>query len=96
VLVLLDSMHTHGHVLEELRLYSPFVSRGSYIVVFDTIIESMPTGFYADRPWDRGNSPATAVESFLGENDRFEVDREIHDRLLITVAEGGYLRCVRD
>ena len=46
ILVMLDSNHTHKHVLEELRLYSPFVTKGSYIVVFDTIIEDMPTNLY--------------------------------------------------
>jgi cephalosporin hydroxylase len=42
VLVALDSSHSHDHVLKELTLYSPFVSKGSYIVVFDTFIEDMP------------------------------------------------------
>jgi cephalosporin hydroxylase len=96
VMVLLDSMHTHDHVLRELQLYSPLIRAGSYIVVLDTVIETMPAGSYPDRPWDRGNNPATAVEAFLRENDRFEVDREIHDKLLITMANGGYLRCIRD
>ncbi|MBK8404702.1 MAG: cephalosporin hydroxylase family protein [Saprospiraceae bacterium] len=50
ILVCLDSNHTHDHVLEELQLYSPFVTSGSYLVVFDTIIEDMPKGMY-DRPW---------------------------------------------
>ena len=42
VLVCLDSNHTHEHVLAELNLYQQFVTKGSYIVVFDTIIEDMP------------------------------------------------------
>src|SRR5665213_3152619 len=39
VMVCLDSNHTHEHVLAELNLYAPFVTPGSYIVVFDTIVE---------------------------------------------------------
>lgn len=96
VLVLLDSNHTHAHVLEELRLYSPLVRRDGYLVVFDTVIEDMAPGSFPDRPWDRGNNPKTAVREFLRGTDRFEVDREIEDRLLLTVAPEGYLRCVRD
>lgn len=42
ILVFLDSMHTHDHVLAELDAYAPLVSRNSYCVVFDTIIEDMP------------------------------------------------------
>ena len=51
VLVCLDSMHTHDHVLAELQAYAPLVSVGSYCVVFDTIIEDMPDNFFPDRPW---------------------------------------------
>ncbi len=96
VLVVLDSNHTHEHVAKELELYSPLVRKGSYLVVFDTLIEDMPKGYFRDRPWDKGNNPKTAVLDFLRHNDRFVVDREIEDKLLISVAPGGYLRCVRD
>jgi cephalosporin hydroxylase len=96
VLVILDSNHTHEHVLAELRTYAPLVSKGSYLVVLDTIIEHMPGSFSAGRPWGPGNNPATALRDFLQSTDRFEVDRAIERRLLITVAPGGYLRCVKD
>ncbi len=96
VLVVLDSMHTHDHVLRELELYSPFVRKGGYLVVFDTIIEDMPTSFSEGRPWGPGNSPKTAVREFLAESARFEVDQEIENKLLISVAPGGYLKCVMD
>ncbi|AYF85883.1 cephalosporin hydroxylase [Pseudomonas sp. DY-1] len=96
VLVVLDSNHTHEHVLAELQAYSPFVTRDSYLVVFDTLLEDMPDDLQAaDRPWGRGNNPKTAVHQFLGENDRFEIDRRIVSKLLITVAPDGYLRCIR-
>jgi cephalosporin hydroxylase len=94
VMVLLDSNHTHEHVLRELELYSPFVKPGGYLIVFDTIIEEMAAGSFPDRPWDIGNNPATAVRAFLEQNDRFEVDQDIEKKLLISVAPGGYLKCV--
>lgn len=96
VMVALDSNHTHDHVLQELKLYSPLVTKGSYLVVLDTIVEEMPKSCFPDRPWGPGNSPMTAVREFLETTDRFEVDREVEARLLITVAPGGYLRCVKD
>jgi cephalosporin hydroxylase len=96
VIIALDSKHTHDHVLKEMNLYSPLVKKGSYLVVFDTIIEDMPDSFSAGRPWSKGNNPKTAAAAFMKNNDRFVVDREIGNRLLITVAPDGYLRCVKD
>jgi cephalosporin hydroxylase len=96
VMVALDSNHTHEHVLRELHLYSPLVSRGSYLVVFDTVIEELRTDAFPDRPWGRGNNPMTAVKAFLGQTDRFEVDDDLTGRLLLTACPGGYLRCVKD
>jgi cephalosporin hydroxylase len=96
VLVSLDSNHTHDHVLKELELYSPLVTKGSYCVVFDTVIEDMPENSFPDRPWGKGNNPKTAVREFLSNNDRFEIDRELENKLLITVAPDGYLKCVKE
>lgn len=96
VLLVLDSNHTHAHVLRELELYAPLVKKGGYVVVFDTIIEDMPATFFPDRPWGVGNNPKTAVREFLAKNDRFEIDAAISDKLLITVAPDGYLKCVKD
>jgi|SRR6185312_12369661 len=92
VMVILDSNHTHEHVLAELDAYAPLVSQSSYCVVFDTVIEDLPAGMYPDRPWDVGNNPKTAVHEFLSRNHDFEVDEDMEAKLLITVAPGGYLR----
>lgn len=94
ILVCLDSNHTHDHVLAELCAYAPLVNRGSYCVVFDTIIEDLPEGSFPDRPWGKGNNPKTAVWEFLKNNSGFEIDKEIENKLLITVAPDGFLRRV--
>lgn len=91
VMVCLDSNHTHDHVLEELRLYADFTTVGSYCVVFDTIVEDLPKGSY-DRPWDVGNNPKTAVFEFLKTHSNFEIDKQIDNKLLISVAPDGYLK----
>ena len=92
IMVILDSNHTHEHVLAELDAYASLVSVGSYCVVFDTVIEDLPEGMYPDRPWDVGNNPKTAVKEFLARTPDFEVDEDMEAKLLITVAPGGYLR----
>lgn len=95
VMVCLDSNHTHDHVLAELQLYSPFVTVGSYLVAFDTIVEDLPADLYADRPWSVGDNPKTAVWEFLKGNDDFVINNEIDNKLLVSVAPGGYLKRVK-
>ena len=96
VMVCLDSNHTHGHVLKELELYSPFVTVGSYLVTFDTIVEDLPADLYKDRHWTVGDNPKTAVREFLESNDDFIVNSEIDNKLLVSVAPGGYLKRVNN
>lgn len=104
IVVCLDSNHTHDHVLAELEAYAPLVSQGSYCCVLDTAIEDMPAEFFPDRPWGVGDNPKTAVHAYLrdlqekprngrdGRALRFEIDRSIEHKLLITVAPDGYLK----
>jgi cephalosporin hydroxylase len=103
VLVCLDSNHTHEHVLQELRLYAPLVSLDSYIIVFDTAVEDLPSNLIKDRPWSKGNNPKTAVIQYLKEIDtkqhkaedgtllKLQLDRDIENQLMITVAPSGFL-----
>jgi len=106
ILVCLDSNHTHDHVLAELEAYAPLTSRDSYCVAFDTIVEDLPDDMFSDRPWGKGNNPKTAVCEYLkrlkeegrkavdGETLKFEIDRQIENKLLMTVAPDGYLKRV--
>lgn len=92
VLVCLDSNHTHEHVLAELMAYAPLTSMGSYCVVFDTLIEDMPSDLFPNRPWGPGDNPKTAVWEFLRSHPEFEIDRSVQYKLLITAAPDGFLR----
>lgn len=106
IMVCLDSNHTHEHVLAELEAYAPLVSPGSYCVVFDTLIDDMPKELFPDRPWGPGNNPKTAVWEYLrrikeegrlgadGFPLKFEIDKNIEYKLLITVSPDGYLKRV--
>lgn len=95
VLVCLDSNHTHDHVLEELRAYAGLVTKDSYIVAFDTLVEDISEEAIGDRPWGKGDNPKTAVWKYLREDDRFEIDASIHQKLQVTVAPDGFLKRVR-
>lgn len=91
VMVILDSNHTHDHVLAELRAYARLTSPGSYCIVFDTLIEHLPPEALFDRPWGMGNSPLSAVAEFLREEPDFIPDEVIDGRLMLSVAPGGFL-----
>lgn len=92
VMVCLDSNHTHKHVLAELEAYAPLTSVGSYCCVFDTVVEDMPKSMFPDRPWGPGDNPKTAVWEYLKTHPEFQIDEDIPNKLLITVAPDGYLR----
>ncbi|MNF10253.1 Cephalosporin hydroxylase [compost metagenome] len=55
----------------------------------------MPAEFFPDRPWGHGDNPKTAVWEYLKGNDSFEIDYQLQNKLLVTVAPDGYLRRVR-
>jgi cephalosporin hydroxylase len=91
IMVCLDSNHTHNHVLAELVAYAPLTSVGSYCVVFDTVVEDMPAEMFPNRPWGPGNNPKTAVHEYLKTHPEFRINKDIDDKLLISVAPNGFL-----
>lgn len=98
IMVILDSNHTHEHVLKELEIYSEFVTIDSYIIAYDTNIE-----FFHDqvsegrpyRPWGVGNNPWTAVQEFIKDNNNFIIDKSIQNKIVLTSAPDGYLRRIK-
>lgn len=92
VVVVLDLIHTHAHVKRELELLGDLVTTGSFVVVLDTVMEDLPAEMFTGRPYGKGNNPGTAVKAFLAEDRRFEVDYTFEDRVLLTLAPGGFLR----
>ena len=91
VLVILDSNHTHEHVLEELKIYSKFVTKNNYIICGDTVVEFIPKQTHRPREWGPKNNPYTALKEFLSKNKRFKTDFDLSNKLLFTNHPGGYV-----
>jgi cephalosporin hydroxylase len=95
VMVLLDSSHTHEHVLNELKIYGPMVTKGQYLVVCDVYVDDVPLQTHRPRPWGPTNNPATAMRAYLETTDRFAIEPYVNRKLLASYTGGGYLRCVK-
>ena len=93
-IVVLDSDHTHDHVLGELSAYGNRLRVGGYLVLPDTAIENFPPGYYKDREWDKGNNPMTALHAFLKTNPNFQIDEYLSHKAAITESPRGYVRKV--
>jgi cephalosporin hydroxylase len=96
VMVVLDSDHSRDHVLAELRGYGPLVTEGCYLVVADTLLghfEAEHTPRSRSNVWLKGNEPLSALQAYLVETDRFEVDPILNGKLIFSSSPGGYLRC---
>ena len=96
VMVIVDSSHSHNHVLKELLLYEKFVGKGYYMVCSSTIIEKIPEQKHRPRGWGPGNNPMTALLEFLDGTKRFIIDKQLENKLLLSCHPSGYLRAVYD
>ncbi|MCL4302440.1 MAG: class I SAM-dependent methyltransferase [Anaerolineae bacterium] len=90
VLVVLDSNHTYAHVREEMEKYSNLVTMGSYLVVFDGVMETLADAPNGSPTWSTDN-PAAAVRDFLAEHPEFEVD-PYYNRLAVSYCPDGFLK----
>lgn len=90
VVVALDSNHSREHVRQELELYSPLVAPGSYVVVFDTVMDLVADTPSGTADW-RDTGAAPAVREFLASHPEFEIDR-YYNRLGATYCQDGFLR----
>ena len=91
IMVVLDSNHTHEHVLSELEIYSKFVTKDCFLLVLDTVIDDLKVD--PTRPWGPGSSPKSAVKEFmLKTSGDFINEQSYENRALLSVAPNGYWR----
>ena len=73
VMVLLDSNHSKAHVLAELNAYAGLVTRGSYIVAMDGIMEDVAGAPRTQPDWS-WNNPRQAALEFVAMNPEFTIE----------------------
>ena len=88
ILVILDSLHTCEHVLREMNIYGPLVSKGSYMIVEDSNLNGHPVKA------EEVPGPMEAIYEFFKNNKEFEIDKS-REKLLLTWNPNGYLKKVR-
>lgn len=72
VLVILDSNHSRNHVIKELEIYSEFVSKDSYIVACDGIMQNLEGAPRSEDDWN-WNNPISAINDFVVKNENFKI-----------------------
>ncbi len=92
-IVCLDSNHYKEHVLKELEVYSKFISKGGYFVVYDTVTSRMAQYGCCDKSF-MNNGPMEAVEEFIKGNKDFVIDKKFN-KLCISTSNNGFLERVR-
>lgn len=102
ILVCLDSDHTHQHVLDELKNYNKFVSKKSYLVVFDTTQGTFNKSdinkiskIYKYKPWGKKSNPLTAVKEFLKTNKNFVINQNPYKKTLVSNCYSGFLKKIK-
>lgn len=87
IMVTLDSDHSAAHVLDEIRVYGPLVTPGSYLVVEDGLLRYMPE---EERRHYAGN-PLDAIEATLETTDDWELDTDLENLHPVTQFPSGWL-----
>jgi cephalosporin hydroxylase len=82
VMVVLDSRHLRDHVIAELREYGPLVTKGNYLIVEDTNLNSWRA--------EVAPGPLEAVREYLEEDGSFTIDRS-REKFMMTFNPNGYL-----
>jgi cephalosporin hydroxylase len=100
VIVLLDSCHAKEHVAAELEAYSPLVSKDSYIVAMDGIMEQVAGAPRTEPDWTWNNPRRAALEfadthtEFVLEDPPFSFN-ESHLTERVTYWPNAFLKRVR-
>jgi cephalosporin hydroxylase len=89
IMVILDSDHSREHVVNELKIYSEFVTPNSYLIVEDTNINGHPVF-----P-EFGPGPMEALDLFLPTSAEFMPDSS-REKFFVTANPRGFLRRVEE
>lgn len=90
VLVILDAAHETSHVSQEIALYAPLVTVGSYLIVEDGNVDANPVlpDFVCSYTGVPSGGPQAAIQAFIAGTSAFTIDNSRH-KLLVTFNPNG-------
>lgn len=90
VMIIHDADHSREMVLADLQTYADLVSKDSYFIVEDGVVDLFPEGTLLGDTMG-GPGPLPAIREFLEQDRRFIIDRSC-ERYLLTYNPCGYLK----
>ena len=85
----LDFNHTCEHVTTKFKQCHDLESVRSHCINNETVVEDLPARSFPLRHWDVGNNPKTAVHEWLKSHPELEIEKNIGNKLIISVAPDG-------
>lgn len=90
VMIIHDADHSASMVLADLRSYADLVSKDSYFIVEDGIVDLFASGTLLGDVMG-GPGPLPAIREFIAGDQRFVIDRQC-ERYQLTYNPNGYLK----
>jgi cephalosporin hydroxylase len=94
VMIIHDADHTKSMVLADLHSYADLVSKDSYFIVEDGIVDLFAQGTLLGDVMG-GPGPLPAIREFIVADQRFVIDRQC-ERYLLTYNPNGYLKKISE
>lgn len=87
VMIIEDGSHFYEDCIGAMRKFAPLITAGNYLIIEDSVVNlNDNSSFYG--------GPLRAIETFLAENNNFEIDRKYCDMFgrNVTFNVNGYLK----
>ncbi len=92
VLVIQDGDHRQDGVTKDLESYCNIVTKGSYFIIEDSIVDLIKPP--KDVSWLEGSGPTKAIQNFLASHNEYKIDHG-WEKYILTYNPGGFLKKIK-